>query len=356
MASEKIILHINNCELDSHKVPASLLVSMLTNLEDLFYLMAKEDEGVSFDSRLRVSDEMKRKYKFFCEVPQVGSYSLPIDVESPERENNLFEQKEPTATRFGRLLTEKNSNETYKHYFQTRASQAKAFALTQAAFPQKDCGYYVDIVSSSGASRDSRTIQSEIETITQKSQNEFDDVSNFSVVNGYLQKIDLKSNSIELSYPPTRRTFKCHYKTDEMAETILKLAAEDKDKLLQVCGNLILNDKDEPKMLSDLASIAFIDESPIEITSFERNNKRYSFKEPIQFKPCLDDSKQLYLLEYPELGIDIAVYTRAELKTEIEEQIVFLWEEYAEEDDEKLTSSALELKRSIKSILTVEDL
>lgn len=356
MASEKITLHINNCELDSHKVPASILISMLTNLEDLFYLMAKEDEGVPFDSRLRVSEEMKRKYKFFCEVPQVGSYSLPIDVESPEKETNLFGQEESTAMRFGKLLTTEDSDKMYSQYFRTTASRTKAFALTQAAFPQRNSCYYVNVYSSSGISRDSRSIQAEIENLTQKSRIVFDNVSNFSVVNGYLQKIDLKSNSIELSYPPTRRTFKCYYKTDEMAEAILKLAAEDKDKLLQVCGNLILNNKDEPKILSDLVSITFIDESPIEIVSFERDSKRYSFKEPIQFKPCLDDSKQLYLLEYPQLGIDIAVYTRAELKSEIEEQIVFLWEEYAKEADEKLTSSALELKRSIKSILTVEEL
>lgn len=100
----------------------------------------------------------------------------------------------------------------------------------------------------------------------------------------------------------------------------------------------------------------YIDESSIEITSFERDNKHYSFKEPIQFKPCLDDSKQLYLLKYPKLGIDIAACTRTELKTEIEEQIVFLWEEYAKEDDENLTYPALKLKHSIKSILTVEEL
>lgn len=354
MASEKITLHIND-EHDSHKVPASLLVSMLTNLEDLFYLMAKEDEGESFDSRLRVSEEIKRKYKFFCEVPQVGSYSLPLDLESPEKENNLFAEEESTATRFGKLLTGKDTNKTYNKYFKTATARAKAFALTQAAFPQKDCAYYVDIISSTGT-QDSRVIQNEIENIASKSQIAFDNASNFSVVSGYLQKINLKSNSIELSYPPTRRTFKCHYKTDEIAETILKLAAEDKDRLLQVCGDLILNDKDEPKELSNLTSVAFVDESPIEISNFRRGNKRYSFNAPIEFKPCLDNSKQLYLLEYPQLGIDVAVYTRAELKSEIEEQIVFLWEEYANEEDEKLTSSALELKRNIKSILTVKDL
>lgn len=356
MASEKITLHINNSSEDSHRVPVSLLISMLTNLEDLFYLMAKEDEGIPFDSRLRVSEEIKRKYKFYCEVPQLGSYSFPVELESPEKENDLLEKPESTAAKFEKLLTSKVSPEAFRRYFRTQPSRAKALALTQAAFPQPNSNYYVDVFAASGERKDSRILQNEVEILVKEAQAELDNVPNFSVVNGYLQKIDLKSNSIELSYPPTKRTFKCHYKTDEMAETILKLAAEDKDKLLQVCGDLILNDKDEPKKLSDLASIAFIDESPIEIAAFQRDNKRYSFKEPILFKPCLDDSKQLYLLEYPQLGIDIAVYTRAELKSEIEEQIVFLWEEYANEDDEKLTASALELKRNIKSVLTVEEL
>ena len=356
MASEKITLHITSSEPDSHKVPASLLVSMLTNLEYLFYLMAKEDEGGSFDTRLRVSDEIKRKYRFLCEVPQSGSYSLPIDVESPETECDLLEKNEPTATKFRKLLTTKASRDTYRQYFRTPAAQEKAIALTQAALPQLDSEYSIDIFSSLGTSANSREIQSEINILICETQYKLDDVPNFSFVNGYLQKIDLKSCFIELLYPQTKRTFKCFYKTDEMAEAILKLVADDKDRLLQVCGDLILNDNDEPKKLSGLRNISFIDESPIEISFFEKGNKRYSFRKPVLFSPHLDVSMQLYIVEYPELGIYVSVYTRAELKSEIESQIAFAWEEYAKEPDENLTTSAIELKQHINALLTVKDL
>lgn len=356
MASEKITLDIKGGEADSHKVPVSLLVSMLTNLEDLFYLMANADEGISYDSRLRVTEETKQKYKFLCETPRTGSYSLPIEVESPERTVDLFtNSSESTALKFKNLISRKSSIDEYKKYFRTSKSRLKALNLTQAAFPPSDSKYYVDIISSN-STQNSRTIQKEVETLSEETQSELNDTPNFSILSGYLQKIDLKSNSIELLYPPTKRTFKCYYKTDEIADAVLKLAAEDKDRLLQISGDLTVNENDEPKELSNISSVNFMDESPVEISEFNKSNKRFYFKQPIRLVPHLDESKQLYLLEYPKLGLDISVFTRAELKDEIEEQLVFLWEEYAQESDDKLTTLAVELKNNINLLMDVEEL
>ena len=42
-------------------------------------------------------------------------------------------------------------------------------------------------------------------------------------------------------------------------------------------------------------------------------------KEHLTLKPVLDDSEQLYTVEYPELGISAFAYTRQELTEEIED-------------------------------------
>ena len=357
MPSERIVFDISGGESDSHKVPVSILIAMLSNLESLFYLMANEDEGFSYSSRLKISEDTRKKYKFLCETPKEGSYSLPIEVESPPKTGELFYENEPTVVKFKNLLTKNSSvNVLYNKYFRTHESRLKATTLTRAAFPREDSPYNVRIFSGSGEYRDSRLIQNDVEILIKEIQYNLNNVPNFSIVSGYLRKIDLAGNLIELSYPPTHRTFKCYYQSDEIEESILRLAAEDKDRLLQISGDLILDKNDEPKKLSNISSVNSMDETPIEISYFERENKRFSFREPVRFVPHLDESKQLYILEYPKLGVDISVYTREDLKEEIEDQIVFLWEEYAKEDDDKLTVSAIELKRNINSFLTVEEL
>lgn len=354
MASEKIILDIKGEEADSHKVPASILVSMLKNLEDLFYLMANEDQGIEFDCRLRISAETRKNYKFLCSIPQTGSYSLPVEIESPDIEEELFSSPETTVVKFKNLLMDGNF-EYYNRYFKTPKTRLKALTLAQSALPPIDSNYYVDILMGTRMGN-SRKLQGNLKILEKDTQSSFDNIPNFSILCGYLQKIDFKSSSFELSYPPTKRTFKCYYRRDEIIDKILEFAAEDKDNLLQVSGDLTIGENEEPRELSNISNVCLIDVSPIVISEFEKDNKRFKFNKQIQLLPHIDDTKQLYQLEYPDLGLDISVFTRSELEDEIKEQISLLWYEYAEEDDKNLTNDAISLKNKILSMMEVEDL
>ena len=80
-------------------------------------------------------------------------------------------------------------------------------------------------------------------------------------------------------------------------------------------------------------------------------HKTLHFRTPIVLEPSLSDSEGLICLEYPELGIDVFAATREELLTELQEQIVMLWEEYALEDDSRLSAPAIELKNRLRAAI-----
>ena len=63
--------------------------------------------------------------------------------------------------------------------------------------------------------------------------------------------------------------------------------------------------------------------------------------------PDLDETQQLYCLEYNKLGIDVYAYTRDQLDLELREQIAFLWDSYVMADDEELTVAAQQLKNDL---------
>lgn len=353
MTSENITLHFKGAETDTDRIPASLLISTLTNFEDLFYLIAREEEGISFASRLSISEDIKKKYGFFCEVPQKGCYALPLSLECPEKDS-LFKELN-AAQKFRELFTGKDIKRSINDFFTTAPARYKALSLMQTALPSSNSNYSLEI-SYRDTTRNCADLQKEVEVLLRETKILNQNVPNFSIVSGYLQKIDLKKSWIELSYPPTKRSFKCYYQTDEIADTILKFAAEDKKRLLKISGDLSLDKNDEPSEMSNISSIDIVDLTPIVLKSFTRNSREFSFENPLVLNPHLDDSEQLYILVYPEIGLDIAVFTREELEDEIETHIEFLWDEYAREDDKNLTDSAIKLKRNILSILSVKNI
>jgi hypothetical protein len=93
------------------------------------------------------------------------------------------------------------------------------------------------------------------------------------------------------------------------------------------------------------------DLSPFYLQSFEHSGRKFSFINPLKLTPDRNETKQLYCLEYADLGIDVFACTRDQLDLELREQIAFLWDNFALADDTELTKSALQLKDNLLNTL-----
>ncbi|MEI7670834.1 MAG: hypothetical protein WCK00_01845 [Deltaproteobacteria bacterium] len=100
-------------------------------------------------------------------------------------------------------------------------------------------------------------------------------------------------------------------------------------------------------MIVNVESIVEVDLSPFYLQTLEHSGRTFTFTKPLVLIPDLDETKQLYCLEYPTLGIDVYAYTRDQLELELWEQIAFLWDNYALDNDAELTEAALHLKKNL---------
>jgi len=75
------------------------------------------------------------------------------------------------------------------------------------------------------------------------------------------------------------------------------------------------------------------------------------FKQPLTFRPFLDESQQLYVVE--DVGLTFLAYaqTREQLVEEIGEQIVFMWNTYVVALEDDLATDALKLRQRLLEIV-----
>jgi hypothetical protein len=97
-----------------------------------------------------------------------------------------------------------------------------------------------------------------------------------------------------------------------------------------------------------------IDLSPLEIDVIEYDDVILKLNERLILRPHLDDDGQLYIANDDSLGIHLYAYTRQELINDVKSEIIHLWKEYANADDETLSKDARALKYRLLNAITEE--
>jgi len=100
-----------------------------------------------------------------------------------------------------------------------------------------------------------------------------------------------------------------------------------------------------PQRLSDVRSIEPVDLGPVEFREVETADGTLTFDPPIVIGPRLDDEEQQnFVADVPEFGLILSGRTRDELLQDWEEQVQFIWREYALAPEETLAPDAQDLR------------
>ncbi len=92
------------------------------------------------------------------------------------------------------------------------------------------------------------------------------------------------------------------------------------------------------------------DLEPITVSQVPYEGGQLVAKKPIMLTPTLSEDKQFFVIDDETLGISLSAFTRCELIEYLYENIAFLWKEYAQEHDYKMTDSAQVLKRRLLKV------
>lgn len=114
----------------------------------------------------------------------------------------------------------------------------------------------------------------------------------------------------------------------------------------------IHNDPGQPVRIAAAVPGAPVDLSPLTVCSVTYNGRSLELDPPLTLVPTLDDeSGQLYMAVDESLGVHVFAPTREQLADELAEQLLFLWDTYAQEDPRHLTESAQHLRDELRTRL-----
>ncbi|MDR2427079.1 MAG: hypothetical protein LBD46_07900 [Endomicrobium sp.] len=335
--ADKIEFHFKGGNADKQQLPVEYMINLLSNVKDLAYLMIAQYQGITFNERFRPSKEIKEQCFINCELPKDGSYNQAISI--GYREDILlpvFNVKESLDNFF--TFSAKNDEKEIERVFPHPKMRIKALSHVRSAFPPSDDAIYVEINNIPEIS--SKSIQKNITTIIDKTITVVEEY--MTVVTGRLVSIDFEEHKIVITHPMTKRLLDCFYNED-----VEDMLLENRRDLVQITGQVILDENDQPKKITDVISIQEVDLSPIEIDHIECNGIKLKPKRQLILTPKLDETEQLYLIENPSIGLELFAYTRQELYNDIKLDICYLWEEYAKVDDDILSEDAKKLKTNL---------
>ena len=97
------------------------------------------------------------------------------------------------------------------------------------------------------------------------------------------------------------------------------------------------------KQVTDL-KVQSADLSPMGLYKVQDDHLILQFRKPVEVDVALAEDRTLYLARNRDLGIDSFAHSRSELISEVQDLVLFLWREYAQQPDEKLSVDARDLK------------
>lgn len=348
----KIEFHFKGGSADTHQLPVDFMINLLNNIRDLAYLIIAQDKGIEFNERFRPSKQILEDYEIKCELPEEGSYAQAVSIDYVGQELPLDERINP-AEKIEKALRFVVDEDEPKiiHAFPNTKMRARALSYIRGALPRSDSDVYVEIANDNDAPViNSRVIQKNITSIIDRTQAQVEEY--MTVVTGHLASIDFDEKKITITHPANHRALDCFY-NEEIEDMLL----DNRRQLVQITGKVVLDDNEQPKKITDVVSIQEVDLTPIELDDIKYNDRiKLHFKNRVVLTPVLDDTEQLYVINYSELGLDAFAYTRQEITDDIKDDIIYLWEEYAKAEDNELSNDAKELKNKLlDSIEEVEN-
>ena len=337
---------------EGNVVPVVVLANSLQSLQRAVHLLGMYQEGKKVHQRMRVSAEIKERYRILCRLPEEGSYIAPLTIGDASQDL--------TDTAFGAVTGD-------LHYLlsgiEAQDSSLVCSVLPDPNYrtrfleellnmtPPKKSGIDIALQSRSGddlyvPNKDAKFLENLVRGHIDEGVSGTAYYRNVGIetakITGRLIGVDFDSRSLRLYYPPAKREMQCHYQP-EVEETLFVNARE----VIQVVGQTEIDVKGEPTRIHEVEKIIEVDLSDIEIDSFKVGGKRIIAKQPVIFKPMLDDTYQHFTLRDSLFGIQLLAGGREELKIDIYNELDLLWRQYAEERDEVLSDDALELKNQL---------
>lgn len=335
--------HIEGRDRAAHSAPAAVLVRLLQNAQLAFDLIGVHVEGREIKHRARIPAATSQRFQLICEIPQSGSYAMPVTVGQAgglfDLDLGLVHQAYAVFRSLVHAVSAQDAASVATALPDERIRR-RVLESVKAMAPQAESNWRLalhddaDVVFA--------TFDADIPAFVDRILIPQEQRETGRVITGELKRIDFAERKLTLIYPPTSKELACIY--DEDIEDLLYARRRD---LIQVTGRVLLDEEGAPKEIIDVTDIRDLDLSPLILDAIHFGGLRIQASPPLSVEPALDDTQQLLCVEQRDLGIDVFAPSRELLVVELNEQLAMLWREYALAPDTELDDKAKVLKQAL---------
>ena len=321
-----------------HTVPVDVFVRAVGSLQQIVYLLAAEEERLPIGERFAMTERFRERYILRCGVPRVSSYLVPLSV------GLSTPLLAPTTRPLDRALdvfhlASQEGWDQMGALVRDLKYLPRVLAELQAMLPRPGDRWGIRLeVGTRKAELDSTAYRSLRQFLSPEATQDA-----VTTITGELIRVDFDARKVVIRYRPTARAIPC-----QCEPAVLDTILQKWETPVQVTGRYVLDRRGHPVRLTAVTRIEPIDLSPMSFDAIEWAGRRLEFAPPLEVVPTMDEeSGQLYKLEDQDLGIDVFAQTREQLAEELAEQALYLWDTYAQESPEKLTSAARRLRSAL---------
>lgn len=136
------------------------------------------------------------------------------------------------------------------------------------------------------------------------------------------------------------------YFDDAMREQVMNLLPGSK---VEVTGLPVMDENGQLRQLDRITDVETVSMEPLRLTRFEHEGRRHELKEPLMV--LVEHSEDTWLYHNDEINLWGYARRRADAIRELHETFDYLWQSFAEEDDDVLDEKAQLLKRKLLSMV-----
>ena len=338
----RLRLHYEREGQHQHTVPAQALVTSLQHLQRIVHLLAKFHRGESLGRRARIPYDLERRFALVCQVPNAGSYALPIeigDLTAQQLFENDIDDVSSTFCKISRSVSQGDVASIHRLVPDVSYLRSLIQEYKQIQPPPRH-----GVVCSIEDNDHNVLIDGFRFAEALPLLDSLADETNGHAAQGYItgtlirMDFDKRHMLVKLLGGPTLNVT---YSRDHEPY----LADHPRD-LLQLHGDVEFDDAGHPISIDRVDDISRVDETPIEVHEAVLSGSRYRAVPPLRFDVAFDRQDLLYDLT-GDFDITLSAESRCELTSALTETLEMLWAEYAQENPEILSRKAQELRQDI---------
>ena len=343
------------------EVPFEVLAATLKGFQALVYAIVQAHNTNDPDQCEDISDSIKKKYALHAQIPQKGSYIIPLSLKSIDLGIKIKDFSDPIEISYQNVLDKladllkcvvnQKSDELLNLVKTHKLMRKVAWNIRAFALQQFDEKYSQDIWHTKFKLKDKDEIILHPSTLITflreviEAKNLARERDFLSVI-GKLSNFYLERKEVEISFLRTRK-LRCSYHPEQE-----KSIGTNLNDFFQVSGEFSLDRNACPVALLKFERLELIDPSVIELDKFVWSGRSFTFSYPLILEPKIDESSQLITATDPSIGLLTFAENREDLIEEIKEQLAFMWDAYVMSQEEDLAPDALRLREKLKQLMS----